>query len=65
MTSDKVHEQSWPKWDSASLTLVIEALKVVLHEVYVAPFERSQRSGKIRELLQNMRGESKEGAQSS
>lgn len=27
MTSDKVHEQSWPKWDSPSLTLIIETLR--------------------------------------
>ncbi len=50
MTSDKVHEQSWPKWDSQNLSLMIETLKAVLHEVYVVPAERSSRSGKIRQL---------------
>jgi hypothetical protein len=59
MTSDKVHEQSWPKWDSANLTLIIETLKAVLHEVYVVPEERSGRSGKIRELLAQVRGKTK------
>lgn len=59
MTSDKVHEQSWPKWDSNNLTLIIETLKAVLHEVYVVPQERSTRSGKIRELLQSVRGKTK------
>lgn len=48
MTSDKVHEQSWPKWDSANLTLIIETLKAVLHEVYVVPQEKAGRSGRIR-----------------
>jgi len=59
MTSDKVHEQSWPKWSSKNLTLIIETLKAILHEVYVVPRERSKRSGKIRELLEDVRGRGK------
>jgi len=59
MTSDKVHEQSWPKWSSPNLTLIIETLKAVLHEVYVVPQERAGRSSKIRELLQQVRGKTK------
>jgi hypothetical protein len=59
MTSDKVHEQSWPKWDSQHLTLIIETLKTVLHEVYVVPQERATRSGRIQELLQQVRGKKK------
>ena len=59
MTSDKVHEQSWPKWNSANLTLIIETLKAVLHEVYVVPQERARRSSKVRELLQSVRGKGK------
>jgi hypothetical protein len=27
LTSDKVHEQSWPKWDSPSLTPIIETMR--------------------------------------
>jgi hypothetical protein len=60
MTSDKVHEQSWPKWDSKNLTLIIETLKAILHEVYVVPKERSSRSGNIRELLQNVRSKERQ-----
>lgn len=63
MTSDKVHEQSWPKWDSPSLTLIIETLKAVLHEVYVVPQEKAGRSSKIQELLQKVRGKEKPGPQ--
>jgi hypothetical protein len=59
MTSDKVHEQSWPKWNSANLTLIIETLKAILHEVYVVPQEKAGRSSKIRELLQSVRGKGK------
>lgn len=56
MTSDKVHEQSWPKWDAKNLTLIIETLKAVLHEVYVVPEEKKGRAAKIQQLLQNVRG---------
>lgn len=59
MTSDKVHEQSWPKWDSKNLTLIVETLKAILHEVYVVPQERSSRAGRIRGLLENVRGKAK------
>jgi hypothetical protein len=50
MTSDKVHEQSWPKWDSNNLKLIIEVLKTVLQEIYVIPQEKKQRSNWILQL---------------
>jgi hypothetical protein len=37
MTSDKIHEQSWDKWNSPNLKLIIETLKNVLYEIYVSP----------------------------
>ena len=52
MTSDKVHEQSWDKWDSPTLRLIIEALKEVLYEIYVLPDEKKQRKNKIQQLRQ-------------
>lgn len=42
LTSDKVHEQSWEKWDSRHLVLFIETLKAILHEIYVVPDDRTQ-----------------------
>lgn len=51
MTSDKVHEQSWDKWDSNHLKLFLETLKVILHEIYVVPDERRKRSQSISSLL--------------
>lgn len=51
MTSDKVHEQSWEKWDSKHLTLFIETLKAILHEIYVVPDEKKKRSEHITGLL--------------
>jgi hypothetical protein len=55
MTSDKVHEQSWPKWDARNLTLIIETLKAILHEVYVVPEEKKGRSTKIQQLLESVK----------
>ena len=51
MTSDKVHEQSWDKWDSKHLILFIETLKAILHEIYVVPEEKKKRSEHITGLL--------------
>ncbi|HXH70632.1 MAG TPA: hypothetical protein VNI60_09920 [Pyrinomonadaceae bacterium] len=51
MTSDKVHEQSWEKWDNKHLKLFLETLKVILHEIYVIPDERKKRSLSISSLL--------------
>ncbi|HEY0428878.1 MAG TPA: hypothetical protein VGC76_13940 [Pyrinomonadaceae bacterium] len=51
MTSDKVHEQSWDKWDNQHLKLFLETLKVILHEIYVVPDERKKRSLSISSLL--------------
>ena len=54
MTSDKIHEQSWPKWDSKNLTLIIETLKAVLYEIYVLPDEKKQRSVTIQQLREDV-----------
>lgn len=51
MTSDKVHEQSWDKWDSKHLKLFLETLKAVLHEIYVIPDERKSKSNKVKALF--------------
>jgi len=50
MTSDHVHEDSWIAWDSKSLKLFLEALKAVLHEMYVVPDEKKARAAAVRAL---------------
>ena len=50
MTSDKIHEQSWDKWDSPNLKLIIETLKTVLYDIYVIPEMKKERSIKIQQL---------------
>lgn len=54
MTSDKVHEQSWPKWDANNLKLISESLKSVLHDLYVVPQERLERAQRIQQLQQQL-----------
>jgi hypothetical protein len=51
LTSDKVHEESWEKWDSSHLVLFIETLKVILNEIYVIPDERQKKSRFIQGLI--------------
>ena len=60
MTSDKIHEQSWDKWDAKHLKLFLETLKAILHELYVAPDERKNRSEHVQELLQQVRMKQKD-----
>ncbi len=55
MTSEKVHEQSWDKWDRRHLTLFIETIKALLAEVYVIPDERKNRSASIQGLFQQVK----------
>lgn len=50
MTSDKIHEQSWDKWNSPYLKLIIETLKTILHEIYVLPKVKANRLKTIKEL---------------
>ena len=60
ITSDKVHEQSWDKWDSRHLKLIIETLKTILQDIYVLPKVKAERSLVIQRLRQEVE-ESKKG----
>lgn len=57
MTSDKIHEQSWDKWDSKYLGLIIETLKTVLYDIYVVPEVKKERSNFIQQLRQTVFGD--------
>lgn len=54
MTSDKIHEQSWPKWDAGHLRLILGTLKVILQEMYVEPEEQKRRSLHIQQLRESL-----------
>lgn len=58
MTSDKIHEQSWDKWDSSTIRLILVTIKEILHEIYVLPAEKKQRQDTIQQLRQQALGES-------
>ncbi len=52
MTSDKIHEQSWDKWDSPKIKLLIETLLLILTDVYIIPEKRKESMQKIKDLRQ-------------
>lgn len=60
MTSDKIHEQSWDKWDSPNLKLIIETLKSVLYDIYVTPQVKKERSIEIQRLRERVKQDKKE-----
>lgn len=60
MTSDKIHEQSWDKWDSSNLKLIIETLKTVLFDIYVLPEIKKERSLKIEKLQESLKKDKKQ-----
>ena len=54
MTSDKVHEQSWDKWDSHYLKLILETLKSILYDIYVSPKLKEERKLEIEKLRESV-----------
>ncbi|MGA2298949.1 MAG: hypothetical protein ABSG15_15500 [FCB group bacterium] len=59
MTSDKIHEQSWDKWNSSKIKLIIETLKSIFYDIYVIPLIKKESSIKIQELLKNVKTDKK------
>jgi len=59
MTSDKIHEQSWDKWESGHLKLFLETLKTILHEMFVVPKEKELRKKSIRDIKASLGGDKK------
>lgn len=50
LTSDKIHEKAYDKWESAHLRLILASLIEVLHELYVEPHDRKARRQAILDL---------------
>jgi len=59
MTSDKIHEQSWDKWDSPYLKFIIETLKAILHEIRVLPEMKADRLKSILKLREDLEKDKK------
>ena len=54
MTSEKIHEQSWDKWDSNYLKLITETLKTILYEIYVLPRKRKDKLNAVKQLKEKI-----------
>jgi hypothetical protein len=62
MTSDKVHEQSWKKWNSQTIKLLLETLREILNEIYVLPEERKGRHSAILSIREELEKSKKQGS---
>jgi transcription elongation factor Elf1 len=60
MTSDKIHEQSWDRWNSKNLKLIIETLKTVLYDIYVIPKIKAERSKIIQQMRAGVKKDKKQ-----
>jgi len=56
LTSDKVHEKSYDRWQSGHLRLILSTLAEVLHEVYVVPKLREEKRLSILNLKNEVMG---------
>lgn len=54
MTSDKIHEQSWDKWNSKNLKFIIETLKAILNDIYVEPKVKEERKKSIEKMKEDL-----------
>lgn len=59
MTSDKIHEQSWDKWNAPQLKLIIETLRTILHDIYVIPEVKKERYLNIQRLQESIKQDKK------
>jgi len=60
MTSEKIHEQSWDKWNARYLRLIMFTLRAVLHELYVLPQMKAGRAQAIQKLGESIVKDKKE-----
>jgi hypothetical protein len=60
VTSDKVHEESYDRWESRHLRALIASLVEALQEIYVLPKMREERRESIIKLKSEILGEKKE-----
>jgi hypothetical protein len=54
VTSSKVHENSYDKWEAQHLRIILAALADVLHEIYVVPALREDRRKAILALKEEL-----------
>lgn len=59
MTSDSLHEGSWDSFDLPTFTLLLEATKEILYEIYVVPDEKKNKKSLIQQLRQSFNNNTK------
>lgn len=59
VTSDELHEDSFPDFDNPTLRLLIETTKVILHSIYIEPDEKKRARDEIGKLRQGILGKQK------
>ena len=57
VTSTKVHENSYDRWEAKHLRIILAALSEVLHELYVLPAVRDDRRKAVLALRKELGGE--------
>lgn len=57
ITSSKVHENAYDKWEARHVRLILASLRQVLHELYVVPALRTDRRREIESLRQEVIGQ--------
>jgi hypothetical protein len=55
MTSDKIHEQSWDKWESIHIRFIIALLKNIIEEIYVEPEIKKDKYKILQELKSSIK----------
>ena len=54
MTSSKVHEQAYDRWESKHLRLILSVLTEILYEMYVIPAVKKEKRSQILDLNQKV-----------
>ena len=54
VTSSKVHENAYDKWEASHVRLVLASLRQILHELYVVPALRADRRREIESLREEV-----------
>lgn len=65
LTSDKVHEGAYDKWEAKHLRLILVSISEILHEIYVIPKSRKNRRETMLKLKEKVMGKKGENTSTS
>lgn len=55
VSDDKVHEQSWDKWELKYLKLIVETIRALLNELFILPSIKKDKKKEIEAMLDDIR----------